>query len=80
MQSTIQRWGNSLALRIPKVIADELGIAQDASVEIFIREGQLVIVPIKPRTYSLEAMLAAITDENKHDEIDTGSPMGNEVW
>lgn len=80
MQSTIQRWGNSLALRIPKVIADELGIAQDASVEIFIREGQLVIVPIKPTTYSLEAMLAAITDENKHDEIDTGSPMGNEVW
>lgn len=64
MQSTIQRWGNSLALRIPKVIADELGIAQDASVEIFIREGQLVIVPIKPTTYSLESMLAAITDEN----------------
>ncbi|PJF28076.1 MAG: AbrB/MazE/SpoVT family DNA-binding domain-containing protein [Phototrophicales bacterium] len=79
MQSTIQRWGNSLALRIPKVIADELGIAQDAAVEIFIREGQLVVVPIKPKTYSLEAMLAAITDENRHDEIDTGFPIGNEV-
>lgn len=68
MQSTIQRWGNSLALCIPKVIADELGIAQDAAVEIFIREGQLVIAPIKPKVYSLEAMVSAITDENRHDE------------
>ncbi|MFN8512601.1 MAG: AbrB/MazE/SpoVT family DNA-binding domain-containing protein [Chloroflexia bacterium] len=80
MQARIQRWGNSLALRIPKTFAIELGLASDAPVELTLVGGKLVIEPTAAPEYSLEDLLAGVTDENIHEEIGCGSPVGKEIW
>lgn len=80
MQSRVQKWGNSLALRIPKSFATEIGLTDDSPVELSLIEGKLVIAPLPVRSYSLEELLAYITPENIHGELDTGAAEGNEVW
>jgi antitoxin MazE len=80
MQTKIQKWGNSLALRIPKAFADEISIEQNASVEISVIEGKIVIAPIAEAEFTLDELLAGVTPENMHSEIDTGEAVGNEVW
>jgi antitoxin MazE len=79
MRGQIQKWGNSLALRIPKSFAIEAGLAEDAVVDLALVEGKL-IVTAKPETPSLDVLLAGITPENLHDEQDFGAPAGREVW
>ena len=80
MQSKVQRWGNSLAVRIPKAFAQDVGIEEDSSVEISITGRDLVISPRAPRPLTLEQLLEGITDENLHEEIATGPALGNEAW
>ena len=80
MKMQIQKWGNSLALRIPKALAIESQIDQGAEVDITIVEGKLVITPVTRSSYTLEELVAGITDDNRHSETDTGTPQGGEVW
>ena len=80
MQTQLKKWGNSLALRIPKTLAQEIDLAFNSPVEISIVEGALVIRPLPENGLSLEALLADITDENLHQEVETGTAVGNEVW
>ncbi len=79
MKTRIQKWGNSLALRIPKTFASEAGLEPDSEVELSLVEGQIVITPTAP-TYTLDDLLRGITDDNIHGEINTGAPVGNEAW
>jgi antitoxin MazE len=80
MLSHIQKWGNSLALRIPQSIAREIGLRRDTSVEIALIDGKLVIAPVVRSKVTLEKLLAQVTDENIHAEINTGMARGREVW
>lgn len=80
MQSKVQRWGNSLAVRIPKVFALDVGLEEDAAVELSVRDGDLVISPAEPDSLTLEGLLSKITDDNLHREVETGPAVGNEVW
>ncbi|VAW31379.1 Programmed cell death antitoxin MazE [hydrothermal vent metagenome] len=81
MQTQVKKWGNSLALRIPKTFAEEMAIIQDTAVEISIVEGKLIVTPLsEAKTYSLDNLLSQITAENLHREVDTGDAVGNEVW
>jgi antitoxin MazE len=80
MKARIQKWGNSLALRIPKPFAEESNLREDSPVEISVRSGKLVIVAIEEPQLSLEELVAQITPENRHAEIETGTSVGNEVW
>lgn len=80
MHGKIQRWGNSLAVRIPRVYAKGVGFEEDTSVEISVNEGDIVISPRPAPAFTLEQLLAGITDENLHQEIATGPAVGNEVW
>jgi len=80
MRTRVQKWGNSLALRIPKSFAAEVGIQRETSVEVSMAEGKLVIAPVTERKPTLKQLLARITEENLHHEIDTGMAMGNESW
>ncbi|MEO1164619.1 MAG: AbrB/MazE/SpoVT family DNA-binding domain-containing protein [Chloroflexota bacterium] len=80
MLTKIQKWGNSLALRIPKAFAEETGLDSDSAVEIRVIDGQIHIVPIQNNQYELEALVADVTADNLHEEVDTGNAMGNEVW
>jgi len=79
MQAKIQKWGNSLALRIPKAFAEEMKLEQNAVVNINIEDGKLVVNLSRPM-FTLEELLAQVTDENLHGEIDWGRPIGKEVW
>ncbi len=79
MLTKVQKWGNSLAVRIPKAFADELGLENNAVVEMTLNEGKLV-VKIVPRQPTLEELLAKVTPENIHEEIDDGGSVGREAW
>lgn len=79
METVVQKWGNSLALRIPKAAAEQLNLTENTAVELLITENELVIRPARAR-YALEELLAQITPENMHDEADFGPPQGKEAW
>ncbi len=79
MRARIQKWGNSLALRIPKALALEAHIDNDALVELVLVEGQLVIRPIPDPQWTLEELLSGVTEGNLHHEVDTGPPVGKEA-
>jgi antitoxin MazE len=79
MRGHIQQWGQSLAVKIPNAFAAETGLSSGSEVDITMEDGRLVITPgTKPR-HTLEALVAGITPENRHAEIDTGAAVGNEV-
>jgi len=80
MQARVQRWGNSLAIRIPKPFALEIGLEQNTLVIVTISEGKLLLEPIVEPKYTLEQLLAEVTEDNLHHEVDTGEAVGNEVW
>jgi len=80
MRTRIQKWGNSLALRIPKSFANEVGLQKETSVEVSLAEGKLIITPITRPELNLNQLLARVTKENLHHAVDTGPAVGNEVW
>jgi len=80
MKTRVQKWGNSLALRIPKSFAAEAGLHADAAVELSLVEGALVVQPIPQQPLTLDQLLRDVTDENLPDEWDTGPAVGKEVW
>ena len=78
MPQTIVKWGNSLGLRIPQSIAEQIKLSEGSQVVLEVIDGNLVIRP-KRTKYSLDALLEDITQENLHEETDTGRSVGNEV-
>lgn len=80
MLTKVQKWGNSLALRIPKAFARDAQLENDSLVEITIVEGQIIITPVKAPSWTLKELLAGINKKNIHREIETGSAVGNEIW
>ena len=80
MKTRIQKWGHSLALRIPKALTIEAGLGQDAFVDVALVDGKLIVTPVRPPSITLEQLLADITGENRHAEYDPGAAVGNEVW
>ncbi len=80
MEARVQKWGNSLALRIPKPFATEAGIEDDSPVQIELVEGRLVITPVAESHPTLAELLARVTEGNLHREITTGPAVGREAW
>lgn len=80
MQSKVQKWGNSLALRIPKSIAKKSKIGQGSPIELKIVGDKILIEPIRKEELTLDEMLSQVTKENVHKEIDSGEPLGGEIW
>jgi len=80
MKTRVQKWGNSLALRIPKSFATEVGLQSDSPVEISLADGKLVIAPVGKPGLTLKQLLAKVTPENVHHEVETGPAVGNEAW
>ena len=80
MQTKIQRWGNSLGLRIPRSFAEEAGVIAGSEVDLSIRNGDLIVKPARRRTYRLRDLLAKVTPRNRHAAVRTGRAVGREVW
>ncbi len=78
------RWGNSLAVRIPKAVADAVNVSNGKRAELIVENGALVLRPIlKPRRkprYTLDELLSGMTRDDVPQEVDWGSPRGNEAW
>ena len=77
--TTIQKWGNSLAVRIPAILADQLKVAAGTPVEITTHNGSLVVTPRKRPKYSLREMLKKCKPGHFHGEINWGPDVGREV-
>jgi antitoxin MazE len=80
MKTRVQKWGNSLALRIPKSFAAEAQLREDSPVELMLVDGKLIIQALAEEPLTLEELLRGVTDENLHGEWDTGPAVGKEVW
>ncbi len=79
MITKVQKWGNSLGVRIPKSLAADAEICAGASVDLRIEGGRIVLVPAA-RKYALEELVSRITPANRHPETDWGPPVGREIW
>lgn len=80
MKTTVQKWGNSYAVRIPKSFIKEVGLEYRTDVELTLEDGKLIIQPAKEETLTLEELLAGVNKKNLHNAEDTGTPRGNEAW
>ncbi len=80
MHIQVQKWGNSLAIRIPKSFAKETNINNGSVVDLSLSDGKLIATPISKKKYSLTQLLDEITNENIHGEIYTGDGVGKEIW
>ena len=79
MQTKVAKWGNSLAVRIPAALAEEVGFACGDDLELELVDGKLV-ASRKRTVPTLDEMLASVTPGNTHGEFDWGPPVGKEVW
>ena len=80
MRAKVRKWGNSLAIRVPGPFAEELGLRQDSDVDLLLEQNELVVKPVSSPRYLLEDLLAGITDDNRHHEVETVGPVGDEAW
>lgn len=77
MQAVVQKWGNSLGLRIPSLWAKDNNIKNGSKIEIIAEKGKMIILPQKK---SLEDFMNLVTDKNLHSEINTFEAIGKEEW
>ncbi|MDE2636432.1 MAG: AbrB/MazE/SpoVT family DNA-binding domain-containing protein [Chloroflexota bacterium] len=80
MRTTIKKWGNSLAIRIPQELADEIGLEVGSEVELRMVNGELLIKRRRRKRYDRDELLASVPDDYDEGEWDTGPAVGNEVW
>jgi antitoxin MazE len=80
MLSRVQKWGNSLGLRIPKSFAEEVQVRAGSTVQIHLEGGRLIVHPLRAPSYRLDELLAKVTRRNLHEEVSTGQAVGREVW
>ncbi|MXZ10857.1 MAG: AbrB/MazE/SpoVT family DNA-binding domain-containing protein [Gemmatimonadetes bacterium] len=79
METRVQKWGNSLALRIPEPLAIQIGLEPNSPVKLSLRGKELVIEPIKTSKLKLDDLLSQVTEHNLHGEVDTGPATGGEI-
>ena len=79
MNTKIKKWGNSLALRIPKSYAKAANLNEDSEVKLKLEDNKIVVLKKKKTTYNLKDLLAGISKENIHEEVDFGKPEGKEL-
>lgn len=80
MRITLTKSGNSLAVRIPKTVVDEIDLAEGRQVDLRVARGKIVIDPVRSREWTIEGLVSEITPENLHRELPSGEPRGVEAW
>ena len=80
MRIQIQKWGNSLAFRLPKVFAREVNVRQGSAVELSFAGGKLILTPVSKSSYILKNLLAHVNKRNIHREENFGHSIGQETW
>ena len=80
MKAVVKKWGNSASVRIPAAVMEAAHLRLDQPVDVREEAGRIIIEPIHPQAYDLDALVAAITDESLHEVEDLGPPVGREAW
>ena len=81
MKTKIKKWGNSLGLRLPKIVLESMGILEDSEIQISLGEGQMFLRPInREASFKLKDLVKKISKNNIHEKIDWGKKVGKEVW
>ena len=80
MKTKVQKWGNSLALRIPRSFAMEADLTDGSVVDMTARDGKIIVDAHPAPAYNLKDLLKAVTKKNIHSGVDTGAPVGREAW
>jgi antitoxin MazE len=80
VHTKIQKWGNSLGLRIPRSFAAEAHVEAGTTVDLSVDNGRLLVRPLRVRKYSLKALLRRVSRRNLHGEVSTGKAVGREPW
>lgn len=78
--ATVKQWGNSLAVRIPTAVAQDLGITTNSQVQLTSNGKTVTLKPQTKKKVNLEDLLNQITPANLHDEVNWGKPVGKEAW
>lgn len=76
----LAKWGNSLALRIPKALAEGARLRVGDPVRVSVAAGGSLVIKAARRRYSLRRLVSRITAKNRHEETDWGKPVGKEIW
>ncbi|MBN2702192.1 MAG: AbrB/MazE/SpoVT family DNA-binding domain-containing protein [Methylothermaceae bacterium] len=79
MRTEVKKWGNSAVVRIPKLLLEECHLSVESPVEMRVEDGRIIVEPIKTTEYNLDDLLAGVTKNNLHEEIDFGKPVGKEA-
>jgi antitoxin MazE len=80
MTTTVQKWGNSLGIRIPKAIIEAIGAREGRELRITTQQHKMVIELVQTETIDIEKLIKKITLQNAHAEIQWGAAVGDEVW
>jgi antitoxin MazE len=80
MVTRVQKWGNSLGVRIPSKLARELKLTTGTEVDIQVVRGCIVITPVHGKKFRLAALLGGVKASNLHSEVGSGKPRDKEVW
>lgn len=79
MRTTVKTWGNSLAVRLPRAFADEVGITEDTPVDISVQEGSIILSPVEGRKKRLAKLVSLMTADSLHSDDDFGDSVGREL-
>ena len=80
MHVRVQKWGNSLAVRIPKPLAEDAEVKEGTVLNLAVSGGKVVATPVQEKKLSLRQLLAEVNSKNLHAEVDSGRSVGREVW
>ena len=80
MTTTIQKWGNSQGIRLPKVLLDTVHWSENEEIEIIAKGDEIVIKKAAPQRKTIEELFEGYDEEYEHIDMDWGNPVGNEIW
>ena len=80
MKTTVKKWGNSAAVRIPVAVMQAMRLDLDDTVDVREEAGRIIIEPVRQKTYDLAKLLKGIASTNRHEPVDSGPPAGKEIW
>ncbi|MBE9201119.1 MULTISPECIES: AbrB/MazE/SpoVT family DNA-binding domain-containing protein [unclassified Nodularia (in: cyanobacteria)] len=80
MTAVVAKWGNSLAIRIPRAVAEQAQVTEGTAINFSVEGNSIVLLPQKRKKYTLDELLEGMTPDNFHPEFETGNTVGNEDW
>ena len=80
MKTTVKKWGNSAAVRIPSAVMEAADMRVEDVVDVSEEEGRIIVKRVQSKNYDLDDLLNGITKQNLHEPVDFGSSQGKEIW